>query len=278
MFRSFAHNAFITYSNATEIHSLFAACRHHLLSLPVKHSKVEDVPNLPSQAEVTSTTPTEAFLFASPCKIHIQNSQLIPLGGSMTSSCGVSFLTTPLSAEPKTEVRFCHALVVRLARCSIVVPFSPSQGGSLDTRFCINPSGGDYQVLPDIRRWETIPTGLLQVFVDFAVGFSKQYQQVQSGMKTTKKDSKKADAFIDRLISVPKMIEISEQPVTASSLQSIPVKEEAEMITRFLSKSLNQVKLLPEGFDLRDYRAPPPRVILKEASLDMSAYHLWLSI
>jgi len=79
-------------------------------------------------------------------------------------------------------------------------------------------------VLPDISRWETIPTGLLQVFVDLAVIYLKQYQQVQSGMKTTKKDSKKADAFIDGLISLPRMIGISEQPITASSLQSIPVK------------------------------------------------------
>jgi len=38
------------------------------------------------------------------------------------------------------------------------------------------------------------------------------------------------------------------------------------------SKSLNQVKLLPEGFDLRDYRAPPPQVILKEGY--MLLYHI----
>jgi len=92
-------------------------------------------------------------------------------------------------------------------------------------------------------------------------------------MKTTKKDSKKADAFIDSLISLPRMIGISEQPITASSLQSIPVKEEAEMITRFLSKSVIQVKLLPEGFDLRDYRAPPPKVILKEGYMLLCHIH-----
>jgi len=128
-------------------------------------------------------------------------------------------------------------------------------------RFRINPSGGDYQVLPDISRWETIPTGLLQVFVDFALSLAKQYQQVQSGLKTTKKDSKKADAFIDSFLSLQNVVGFSEQPITASSLQSIPQKE---LITAFLSKKLLQVKMLPEGFDLRDYHAPPPQVILKE--------------
>ena len=271
VFRSFVHNAFTVYCNASEMYSLFAECRYHLLSLPVKYSEREDVPNPPFPAEVTSTTPTEAFIFASPSKIHIENSQLISLVASMTSSCGVWYLTTPLSTEPKTKGTFCHALVARLSCCSIVVPFSPSRGGLLDTRFRINPSGGDYQVLPDISRWETIPTGLFQVFVDFAIIFSKQYQQVQSGMKTTKKDSKKADAFIDSLISLPKMIEISEQPIMTSLLQSIPLKE-AEMINAFLSKSSIQVKMLPEGFDLRDYRTPPPQVILKEGY--MLLYHI----
>jgi len=272
VFRSFVHNVFTIYCNASEMYSLFAECRYHLLSLPVKYFERENVPNPPFLAEVTSTTPTEAYLFTSPCKIHIESSQLISLVASMFSNCGVWYLTTPLSTEPETKGPFCHALVARLTCCSIVVPFSPSQGGLLDPRFHINPSGGDYQVLPDISRWETIPTGLFQVFVEFAIIFSKQYQQVQSGMKTTKKDSKKADAFIDSLISLPKMIGMSEQPITASSLQSIPVKEEAEMITRFLSKSLIQVKLLPEGFDLRDYRAPPPQVILKEGY--MLLYHI----
>ena len=269
VFRSLVNSAFAAYYNGSEIHSLFAACRHHLLSLPVNYSEAEDVPNPPSQAEITSMTPTEAFLFASPFKIDVNHSQLISLTTSMCYSCGVEHLSKPLSTEPNSEVFSCHALVVRLAYCSIVVPFSPSQGGSLDTRFRINPSGGVYQVLPDTSRWNTIPTGLLQVFVDCAVIIDKQYQQVVSGMKTTKKDSTKADAFIDNFLSLQNVVGFSEQPITASSLQSIPQKE---LITAFLSKKLFQVKMLPEGFDLKDFCCPPPQVILKEGY--MLLYHI----
>jgi len=111
----------------------------------------------------------------------------------------------------------------------------------------------------------------LRVFLDVAFTFARQYQQVQFGMKTTKKDSKEAGAFIYSLFSLSKMIGNSEQSITASSLQSLPLKE-AEMITAFLSETLIQVKLLPEGFDLRDYRAPPPQVILKEGY--MLLYHI----
>ena len=167
------------------------------------------------------------------------------------------FLCTPLSTEPKSTVSFCHALVVHLCSFSIVVPFSPAEGSFLDESCHINFHGGDYQVLPDIRRWETMPSGLLQVFVLIANAFAKQHQQIVSGMKTTKKDSKKADAFVD---TVALLTNTLQQPVDANALQLLPPKEE-ELICMFLSKSLVPVKMLPESFDVKHL---PPEVILKE--------------
>ena len=258
VFRFFVHNVFTIYCNACEIYSLLVACRHHLLSLPVKYSETES-PNPPPVATAVPTTPFEVFLFPSPLKLHIENSQLIPLASSMTGNYGAWYLTSPLCTEPETKAAFCHALVVRLLFFSIVIPFSPAKAGGLmlDENCRINPHGGDYQVLPDIRRWEVMPSGLLQVFMWFSHAFEKQLQQISSGLKTTKKDSKKAKALFDSLTLFTNTLQ---QPIDANSLQLLPPKEK-ELISMFLPKSLVPVKMLPECFDIK---TSPPEVILKE--------------
>ena len=257
VFRFFVHNAFTVYCNAREIYSLLVACRHHLLSLPVKYSEADPL-SLPQVATAMPMTQFEVFLFPSPFKVHIENSQLIPLASSMTSNYGTWYLTTPLSTEPKTKALFCHAMVIRLSSFSIVVPFSPALDGCLDENCHINPHGGDYQVLPDIRRWEILPSGLLQVFVWFAHIFEKQLQQIVSGMKTTKKDSKKANALIDDLTSFTDKLK---QPIDANSLRLLPQKEK-KLISMFLTtKSFVTVKMLPERFNIK---TSPPEVILEE--------------
>ena len=264
VFRFFVHN-FTIYCNASEIYSLMVACRHHLLSLPVKYSEA-DPPNPPSVATAMPMTPFEVFLFPSPFEVHIENSQLLPLASSLTSNFSAWYLTTPLSTEPKTRASFCHALVVRLVSFSIIVPFSPALGGCLDENCRINPHGGDYQVLPDIKRWEILPSGLLQVFADFAHLFEKQLQQIVSGLKTTKRDSKAADALIDSLTFATN--KLAQQPIDANSLRLLPPKEK-ELISMFLSKSLVPAKMLPECFDIR---TSPPEVILKEGYILL--YHI----
>ena len=178
-------------------------------------------------------------------------------------------MTTPLSTQPNTKVEICHALVVRLGPCSIVVPFSPAQGGALDENCLVNPIGGEYQIFPHIRRWEIMPSGLFQVFALFAHTTERQHQQIISGMKTTKKDSKKLDEFVDSLNFITKLSQTLQQPIDAISLRLLPPKEE-ELIRCFLSKSQSVlVRMLPEGFDIR---SPPPQVILKKGY--MLVYHI----
>jgi len=195
VFRSFVHGWLLGYSNFSEIYSLLVACRQHILSLPVNSSDTEVVSSPQILHGASPIKPVEVFLYINPIKLHIANSRLFPLAASMVSGFGPVYLITPLSTEPNSNGIVCHAFVDRLAPCSIVVPFSPAQGGSLDASFRINPNGGNYQVLPDTSRWKTIPPGLLQVFSNHAIGIAKQNQQVLSGMKTTKKDSKNADSF-----------------------------------------------------------------------------------
>ena len=266
VFRFFVHNIFTLYSNASEIYSLLVACRHHLLSLPVKYSEANP-PNPPPVATAIPITPFEVFLFPSPSKIDIANSQLIPLASSMTSIYSAWYLTTPLSTEPETKAILCHALVVRLLSFSIIVPFSPAERGCLDKNCLVNSNGGEYQILPDIRKWEIMPSGLLQVFMWFAHTFERQYQQIVSGLKTTKKDSKKADALIDSFAILTDKLALH-QHIDANSLELLPPKQK-ELITMFLSKSLVLVKMLPEGFDIR---TSPPQVILKKGY--MLVYHI----
>jgi len=138
VFRFFAHNTFIAFCNASEIYSLLVACRRHLLSLPVKYSEA-DPPNPPPVATAMSMTPFKVFLFPSPSRLHIENSQLHNLAASMTGCYRILYQTIPLSTEPNTRSKICHALVIRLGRCSIVVPFSPAQGGGLDVNCLVNP-------------------------------------------------------------------------------------------------------------------------------------------
>ena len=266
VFRFFVHNTFTVYCNASEIYSLLVSCRQHLLSLHVKYSETE-APNPPPVATAMPTSQFEVFLFPSPSTIHINNSQLMFLAASISTNSCMWYLTTPLGTEPKSQVSFCHALVARLCSFSIVIPFLSAQGGCLDKSCCINPHGGDYQVLPDIRRWEILPSGLLQVFATFAHGFEKQCQQIVSGLKTTKKDSKKADALIDLVAFTNKLA--LQQPIDTNSLQLLPQKEK-ELISMFLSKSIVPVKMLPESFDIRTF---PPQVILKEGYILL--YHIY---
>ena len=257
VFRFFVHNVFTIYCNSREIYSLLVACRCHLLSLPVKYSEAK-VPNPPQVSTEMSISAVEVFLMPSPRILHINSSQLYYLGVSMNGNFGAWCITIPLSTEKKTKVNVCHALVVRLGSCSIVVPFSPARDGGLDENSRINPHGGDYQVLPDIRRWEIMPSGLLQAFVLFAYAFEKQLQQIISGMKTTKKDSKKADALIDGLTLLTNRL--SDQPIDDASLQLLPPKEK-ELISMFLSKSVVPAKMLSKSFNVI---TSPPEVILKE--------------
>ena len=263
VFRFFMHYPFITYYNASEIYSLLVACRHHLLLLPVKYPETDAPPPVASPPVGTAMpmAPVEVFLVPSPLKLHIEKSQLCILANTMTCHYGAAYLNAPLSTEPDTKGNVCHALVVHLFSCSIVVPFSPAQGGDLDESCRINPHGGEYQVLPDIEKWETLPSGLLQVFVSFAHLSEDNYQKIISGMKTTKKDSKKADAFITNFISIKNMAAL-EQSIDANSLRLLPPKEK-KLITMFLSKPIvpANLKMLPQGFDIK---ISPPQVILKE--------------
>ena len=103
-----------------------------------------------------------------------------------------------------------------------------------------------------------MPSGLLQVFVWFAHEFEQQCQQIVAGMKTSQKDSKKADALIGSLTLVAS--KLPHQPIDANSLQLLPPKEE-ELISIFLSKSLVPAKMLPKSFDVI---TSPCQVILKE--------------
>ena len=263
VFRFFMHYPFITYYNASEIYSLLVACRHHLLLLPVKYPETDAPPPVASPPVGTAMplAPVEVFLIPSPLKLHIEKSQLCILANTMTCHYGAAYLNAPLSTEPDTKGNVCHALVVHLFSCSIVVPFSPAQGGDLDESCRINPHGGEYQVLPDIEKWETLPSGLLEVFVSFAHLSEDNYQKIISGMKTTKKDSKKADAFITTFISIKNMAAL-EQPIDANSLRLLPPKEK-KLITMFLSKPIvpANLKMLPQGFDIK---ISPPQVILEE--------------
>lgn len=258
VFRFFMHYPFTTYYNASEIYSLFVTCRHHLLSLPVKYSETE-VP--PPVATAMPMTPVKVFLVPSPLKLHIENAQVRILANTMTCQYGAAYLNAPLSTEPETKGNVCHALVVHLFSFNIVVPFSPAQGGDLDENCCINPEGGEYQVLPDNKRWEILPSGLLQVLVSFARLYENNCQKIISGMKTTKKDSKKADAFITTFISIKNMAAL-EQPIDTNSLWLLPPQEK-KLITMFLSKPIvpANIKMLPHGFNIR---TSPPQVILKE--------------
>ena len=263
VFRFFMHYPFITYYNASEIYSLLVACRHHLLFLPVKYPETDAPPPvaLPPVGTAMPLAPVEVFLIPSPLKLHIEKSQLCILANTMTCHYGAAYLNAPLSTEPDTKGNVCHALVVHLFSCSIVVPFSPAQGGDLDESCRINPHGGEFQVLPDIEKWEILPSGLLEVFVSFAHLSEDNYQKIISGMKTTKKDSKKADAFITNFISIQNMAAL-EQPIDANSLRLLPPKEK-KLITMFLSKPIvpANLKMLPQGFDIK---ISPPQVILKE--------------
>ena len=269
VFRFFVQNILSFHSNASEIYSLLVACRHHLLSLPVKYSEA-DPPNPPPVTAIPMT-PFEAFLFPSPEILHITNSRLFVLTASMAGTYGAWYLTAPLSTEPATMVTLCcHALVVRLGFFNIVIPFSPAWGGTLDRNCHVNPDGGEYQLLPDIERWEILPSGLLHVFVTYAYLMGNQYQQVLSGMITTKKDSKKVDAYIDACISMHELYAPVQQPINASSLQLLPPKV-SKLISMFLSNSLPPVIMLPAGFHIRD---TPPQVILKEGYMLLHHIHI----
>ena len=75
-------------------------------------------------------------------------------------------------------------------------------------------------------------------------------QQILSGMKSTKGDSRKAETFIQGLEKASNILSLENRPIDVASLKSMPIPlEEVDLISSFVSRSdVVQVELLPEGF------------------------------
>ena len=260
LFRSFVNNAFFFYTNADEIYSLLVACRQHLIQLPAKVTEKKEIPNPPPVDGIKHVILPNVYIIINPFELHVPNSNILPLATSMVSGVCTWYLTTPLNKEPKTHL--CHAVVVRMAVCNVIVPLSPAQSSPLDDIYRIDPHGGVYPVLPEISRWSATPQGIFQAIVDNSIIVMKQYQQVLSGMKTTKGDSRKADSYINTFEQIISALSLEQEPIDLSSLHTMPIPpEEVELISLYVSRSAVQVKLLPDRFDIS---YTPPKVTLKE--------------
>ena len=258
LFRSFATTTFMYCFNADEIYSLLVACRQHLIHLPAKISEKKRIPHPPSVKGLVQMIPPDIYLIMNPSKLHVDNSNIVPLAGFMTNGAATFFLRHPLNKEPKTQL--CHAVVVHMGICNVIVPFSPAQNALLDEAYRIYPQGGVYPILPELSRWKATPPGVFQTFCDFAVSFFKQYQQVISGMKTTKGDSRKADSLLAMMEQSSNIFQTG--PIDIPTLKSMPIPpEEIELVSMFTSKSYLRVQLLPEGMYIT-YN--PPKLTLKE--------------
>lgn len=267
LFRSFANTPFVYFVNADEIYSLLVACRQHLIHLPAKISQKKIIPHPPSVKGLGQMVSPDIYLIMNPSKLHVANSNIIPLAAFMTNGAAALFLKRPLNKEPRTEL--CHAVVVHMGICNIIVPFSPAQNALLDEAYHIYPQGGVYPILPEISRWKATPPGVFQAFCDFAVNFLKQSQQVISGMKTTKSDSRKADSLLEIIEQSSNFLQTG--PADIPTLKSMPIPpEEIELVSMFASKSPLPVQLLPEGMYIT-YN--PPKLTLQEGYILLCHIH-----
>ena len=269
LFRSFANDASLHFANADEIYSLLVACRQHLIHLPTKVTEKKEIPNPPPVDGIRPIPLPATYLIINPFKLHTLNFNLGFLASMMTYGFGTSYLTTCLNKEPKTHL--CHAVMVHMGVCNIVVPFSPAKNALLDESYRIHPQEGVYPILPDMSRWKTTPPGVFKMIVDNSILSARQYQQVLSGMKTTKRDSRKAETFIQGLEKASNILSLEHRPIDVASLKSMPIPlEEVDLISSFVSRSdVVQVELLPEGFHM-SYN--PPKLTLKEGY--MLLYHI----
>ena len=267
LFRSFVNNAFIHFANADEMYSVFVACRQHLIQLPAKFTEKKEIPN-PRPVVGTRKILPDTYFIINPSQLHIQNSNILILAGYMAFGAGTWYLRTPLNREPETHL--CHAAVVHMAVCNVIVPFTPAQRVPLDDCYRIHPQGGVYPVLPEIKRWNATPPGVYKAIIDSSICGMRQYQQVRSGLKTTKGDSKKADTLVKNFEQAYNSPVFEQGPIDVTSLQSMSIPpEEAELISSYVSKSKVQVELLPEDFTVV---RTPPTLILKEGY--MLLYHI----
>ena len=259
LFRSFVNNAFVFYVNADEIYSLLVVCRQHLVQLPVKLVETKVVPDPPPINGLKCFNLPDTYIILNPALLHVPNSNLLTLAATMISGCNTWFLITPLNKEPKT--RLCHALVVHMGTCNIIVPFSPARNALSDIQRIL-PQGGMYPVLPEISRWSGTPQGVFKAISEHSLIMSRKYQQVLSGMKTTKGKSKKADNVISVVEKISSSLSLEEGPIDINSLYTLSIPpEEIELISLFVSKSPSVAEILPEGFHLT---LSPPRLSLKE--------------
>ena len=268
LFRAFVNNTFIHFANADEVYSIFAACRQHLLQLPAKITEKKEIPNPPPVIGTKKMSLPNVYFIINPSELHVQNTNILFLASYMGFGAGTWYLRTPLSREPQTDL--CHAAVVHMAVCNIIVPFTPAQRPPLNDCYRMNPQGGVYPVLPEIKRWSATPPGIYKAIVDSAIFGVRQYQQVRSGLKTTKGDSMKADTYIKNVEQIHNFPLFEQGPIDMTSLQSMSIPpEEADLISSYVSKSKVQVELLPEDFTVV---RTPPRVTLREGY--MLLYHI----
>ena len=268
LFRSFVNNTFIYCANADEIYSVFVACRQHLIQLPAKITEKKEIPNPPPVVGMGRMPLPDAYVIINPSQLHIHNANILFLAGFMVSGASTWYLMTPLNREPQTHL--CHAAVVHMAVCNVIVPFTPAQRAPMDDCYRIHPQGGVYPVLPEIKRWSATPPGVYKAIIYSSIFGMRQYQQVRSGLKTTKGDSKKADTFVKNFEQAYNFPLFEQGPIDVTSLQSMSIPpEEAELISSYVSKSNVQVELLPEDFTVV---RTPPTLVLKEGY--MLLYHI----
>ena len=268
LFRSFVNNGFFYFANADEVYSLLMACRQHLIQLPVKVTEKKEIEFPPPVAGIGHVKLPNVYIIINPYEFHVPNSTLQFLAASMSSSASALYLTTPLNKERETSGLLCHAVVVHMGVCNVIVSFSPARNAPLDEMFRIDPQGAMYPVLPELSRWSATPQGIFTALSEIATLSKRQYQQVASGMKSTKGDSRKVDNYVEKVSST---FPLETGPIDLTSLHTMPIpSEEIDFISEFLSKSELSVKLLPEQFNVTHI---PPKVTLKEGYLLL--YHVY---
>ena len=270
LFRSFVNNGFFYFANADEIYSLLIACRQHLIQLPVKVIEKKEIEFPPPVTGIRHMALPNVYMIFNPYQLHVPNRTLLFLAAPMYTGACTWYLSTPLNKEQKTLGLVCHAVVVHMAVCNVIVPFSPAQNAQLDEMFRIDPQGAMYPVLPEISRWSATPQGVFKALAGLAYLYKRQYQQVISGMKSTKGDSKKVDDYVKQVEQVSNALPLETGPIDLTTLRTMPIPpEEIGFISEFLSKSEFVVEVLPENFNVTHI---PPKVTLKEGYVLL--YHI----
>ena len=181
VFRSLCEVLDDGYINDDSFYELFAQCRHCLLNPYHVLSAAEEQRPLIAMVMNPTTGDKEAAQYGF-------------INFALTSGLGLTTLSImSLNSIIPVNPQKVHFVLVSFGIFSLIAFVERENAKHLSKEWFINPKGGEYHVLEDIKRHEIFPVGLWKLFCETAEEHEKRYLEGRAMLDVSKLQIKSPD-------------------------------------------------------------------------------------